>query len=102
MNGHPKAAYGFKFVDSPREQKSHYEFNHTIIFVDEEGNEWSEYLVCIEIFRLLRECVSIQGVCDYLNDLGIPVPHAGKALKGRSVAGLWLPGTIHQIASNPI
>src|SRR5713101_6229935 len=43
VNGHPKAAYGYVFVDTDREKKACYEFNHTIIYVDANGVEWSEY-----------------------------------------------------------
>ncbi|MGI9060867.1 MAG: recombinase family protein [Ktedonobacteraceae bacterium] len=38
-NGHPKPAYGYNFLDTTREVKGRYEFNHTIIYVDAEGNE---------------------------------------------------------------
>ena len=102
MNGHPKPAYGYIFVDSLREQKAHYEFNHTIIYEDEQGYEWSEYLVCLEIFEMLKHRISIGGICDRLNDIGIPIPNSGKTLKGKPVSELWQPATIHTIAINPV
>ena len=35
-NPHPKAAYGYVFINTLKEVKGAYEFNHAIIFVDEE------------------------------------------------------------------
>lgn len=102
MNGHPRPAYGYKFVDTAREQKALYEFDHTIIFVDEDGTEWSPYLVCLEIFKLLRARMSLAAVCERLNDLGIPIPHGNGLRKGKALSGLWQPATIHVIATNPV
>src|SRR5205085_10513611 len=36
-NAHPKAAYGYVFVNTDKEVKGGYQFNTTIMFVDAEG-----------------------------------------------------------------
>src|SRR5205823_5237870 len=36
-NNHPKPAYGYLLVDTEQEAKGKYEFNPTIVYVDEEG-----------------------------------------------------------------
>jgi DNA invertase Pin-like site-specific DNA recombinase len=71
-NGHPKAAYGYLFVDGEREVKALYVFNHTIIYVDQDGCEWSEYKVVLFIFALLKEHVSLRSIAFQLNEMGIP------------------------------
>ncbi len=96
-NGHPKAAYGYIFVDTDRETKGCYEFNHIIIYVDEDGVEWSEYKVMVFIFDLLKEGESLHRVVNKLNDLGIPPPK--KPLKGEPH---WTASTLQRLLKNRI
>lgn len=94
-NGHPKAAYGYVFVDGEKEVKASYEFNQTIIYVDDEGVAWSEYTVVLYIFDLLKQAVSLHGVVNRLNDLGIPPPK--KPLKGEPH---WTASTLQRLVGN--
>jgi DNA invertase Pin-like site-specific DNA recombinase len=96
-NAHPKAAYGYIFVDTDREVKGAYEFNHKIIYVDKDGNEWSEYKVVVFIFDLLKKGLSIGCVVRTLNEIGIPT--AKKALNGNPH---WQRGSLYRIIINPI
>jgi hypothetical protein len=96
-NAHPKPAYGYRFIDTPTEVKGGYEFNHTIIYVDREGNEWSEYKVIRFIFDQLLAGYSMRYVARTLNEMGIPT--AKKALKGDPH---WQKGSISRIIINPI
>lgn len=96
-NAHPKPAYGYKFIDTPTEIKGGYEFNQTIIYVDREGSEWSEYKVIRFIFDLLLAGYSLRSVARTLNEIGIPT--AKKALKGDPH---WQKGSISRIIINPI
>ncbi len=97
-NGCPKPAYGYKFIDTAKEVKGAYEYNHTIIYVDAEGNEWSEYTVALLIFDLAKQAMSLDSIAVYLNELGIPTPK--KPRKG--IQAQWRPSTIHVILSNRI
>lgn len=96
-NGHAKPAYGYNLIDSAREVKSVYEFNHTVVWVDDEGQEWSEYLICLEIFKMLAEYASLRSIAQRLNDLGIPPPR--KAIKSEPH---WTPSGIYRMVGNPI
>ena len=96
-NAHPKAAYGYNFVDTYKEVKGAYEFNHTVIYVDAQGNQWSEYKVVVFIFDLLFKGKSIGYVVRTLNEIGIPTPK--KALKGTPH---WQRGSLYRIIVNPI
>jgi site-specific DNA recombinase len=98
MNGHPKSAYGYIFVDSPREQKSGYAFNETIIYVDQEGEEWSEYKVALLIFKMLKGSNSFKCVVDRLNEIGVPPPR--KPFNNHTAH--WEASIIHKMLSNPI
>src|SRR5256885_2283675 len=42
LRGHGKPRYGYKFVDVGKETNAHYELNHTVIYVDCSGQEWTE------------------------------------------------------------
>jgi hypothetical protein len=97
-NGHPKPAYGYLFVDTDREVKAQYAFNHTVIYVDAEGNEWSEYRVCKLIFSLALERVSLLGICRHLTEIGIPCPMKGY----RKIEPRWHASSIRRILTNPI
>ena len=96
-NGHPKAAYGYIFVDSDKEVKAGYEFNHAIIYIDAEGTAWTEYTVCLYIFDLLKRRESLRSVANRLNDIGIPPPK--KCLKGEPH---WTASCLHRIIKNRI
>jgi site-specific DNA recombinase len=96
-NAHPKAAYGLRFINTEKEVKGGYEFNTTIIFVDESGKEWSEYSIVVSIFELFLSGQSIFSICRTLNDLHIPT--AKKALKGEPH---WQKGAVYHILTNPI
>lgn len=98
-NGHPFPAYGYRFIDTEREPKGAYEFDHTIVYVDESGYEWTPYKVMLFIFSLLRQGASELMVARQLNDMGIPTPKK-KARNGGN--GHWHPGTIHTLIKNPI
>jgi len=95
-NGHPKPCYGFVFKDSETETNARYEFNRTIIYVDEDGEEWSEYKVSMFIIGLVKQAESLKGIADALNSIGVPPPK--KPLKGLAH---WQAPTIHKLITNP-
>ncbi len=96
-NAHPKAAYGYVFINTDKEVKGGYQCNTTIMFVDEDGKEWSEYSVVLFIFDLFLEGSSIHNICRTLNEIHIPPPK--KALKTEPH---WQKGSLYSILTNPI
>ncbi len=96
-NAHPKAAYGYTFINTEKEVKGGYQFNTTIFYVDADGKEWSEYSVVLFIFDLFLEGNSIHSICRQLNDLHIPPPK--KALKTEPH---WQKGSLYSMLINPI
>lgn len=98
-NGHPHPAYGYRFVDTEREVKGAYEFDHTVIHVDENGYEWTPYKVMCFIFTLLRQGTSERTVARKLNVLEVPPP---QKVARNGDRGHWHPGTIHILINNPI
>jgi DNA invertase Pin-like site-specific DNA recombinase len=97
-NCHPFAAYGYSFINTEKEVKGAYEFNHLVIYVDEAGNEWSPYKVVLFIFRLFLGGESIHKICRTLNDLKIPTPRLPK----KREEPYWQSGTVFGILKNPI
>src|SRR5437763_12117756 len=77
-NCHPYAAYGYCFINTEKEVKGAYIFDHTIIYVDDAGNQWSPYKVVCFIFKSFQSGESIKKICRILNDLRIPPPRPPK------------------------
>lgn len=98
-NGHPRPAYGYVFVDTEREVKGAYTFDHTVVHTDVTGTKWTPYKVVLFIFTLLKQGTSEHQVARVLNELGIPTPQKVNRKGGN---GHWHPGTIHTIVKNPI
>jgi len=94
-NGHPNPAYGYIMVDTEREAKARYEFNHKVIYVDSEGTEWTEVRVCLYIFDLVKHGESLRSIVITLNEIGVPPPK--KPRKGQPH---WQVGTIYNIITN--
>ncbi len=92
-NGH--RCYGYILVDTEKEVKGRYEFNHAIIYLDAEGTEWSEYKVRKLILDLLKERGTLHGIANRLNNMGIPPPRKSK--KGN---GCWTASTVQRIAES--
>ncbi len=99
-NAHAKAAYGYCFVNTKAEVKGAYVLNHTIVWVDETGKEWSEYAVAMLIFKLVKEGDSLHKVCRVLNDLKIPTSYQFKAKDPAKT--YWQRGSVYSIVTNPI
>jgi DNA invertase Pin-like site-specific DNA recombinase len=99
-NCHPFAAYGYCFIDTDKEVKGAYIFDHTIIYVDEAGNEWSPYKVVCFIFKLFKGGERIKKICRILNDLKIPPPRPPK--KRQQKEAFWQSGTLFGMLKNPI
>ena len=97
VNGHPKPAYGYSFLNSVDESNACYQLNETIIYVDAEGNEWSEAKAAKYIFELAFQATPILGICSILNELGIPTPK--KAVKGEA---RWQTRSVYGILTNRI
>jgi len=99
-NCHPYAAYGYCFIDTEKEVKGAYILDHTIIYVDEAGNEWTPYKVVCFIFKLFQSGESIKKICRILNDLKIPPPRPPK--KRTQEEAFWQSGTLFGMLKNPI
>jgi DNA invertase Pin-like site-specific DNA recombinase len=96
-NGHAKPVYGYIFVDTDKEAKGAYAFNHTIIYVDSKGREWSEYKVMCYIFDLLRSGESLHATARILNELGIP-----PRCKAKTGEPHWNASALRNLISHPI
>jgi len=92
-NIHPKPAFGYILVDTKMEIKGEYQLNHKVIFVDEEGVEWTEYKIVTFILDLFKQGNSLHGICRILNERKLPTP------KQRQY---WLRGSVHFILTNRI
>jgi len=98
VNGHPTPAYGFVLLDTSKEQKAYYGFNHSVVHIDADENEWTPYKGARFIFELLSRGETLKGVAAILTDIGLPPP--GKPVK--ATAAHWNHTTVHQIACNPL
>ena len=92
LRGHGKAAYGYMFVDVGKEIKAHYVLNDKVIYVDSNGEQWTEVTVVCYLYDQFLAGESIRGICTRLNELGVPPP--GKPRKG---IAYWQAGTVYKI-----
>jgi DNA invertase Pin-like site-specific DNA recombinase len=92
-----KPPYGYLLIDTEREVKGAYVFNHEIIHIDRNGRQWSEYKVVAFIFDLLCEGESFHGIARILNELGIP-PRS----KAKTSEPHWRATAIRNLVNNPI
>jgi DNA invertase Pin-like site-specific DNA recombinase len=97
-NNHPKPAYGYILVDTEKEAKGKYEFNPAIVYVDEDGKEWTEIMVVEFIFDLFRRGYTTHGICRELNERKIPTSRKGKDGKETH----WQRGGVHYLLTNRI
>lgn len=95
LPGHPKASYGYTFIDTDREVKARYILNETIVYVDTDGKEWTEADVVIYIFDCAVQKMPIRRIAISLNELGIPTPH-----KSRKGVPYWQTASIFNILKN--
>jgi len=96
-NGHAKPVYGYKFVDTDKEAKGAYAFNHTIIYVDSEGTAWSEYSVMVFVFELLAKGESLHKTARILNERGIP-----PRCKAKTGEPHWNASALRDLITHPI
>jgi DNA invertase Pin-like site-specific DNA recombinase len=99
-NCHPFAAYGYSFINTEKEVKGAYIFDHTIIYTDDAGNQWSPHKVICFIFKSFQSGESIKKICRILNDLKIPPPRPPK--KRKQEEAFWQSGTVFGMLKNPI
>jgi len=97
-NAHPHPAYGYSFIDTDKEVKGAYAFNHTVVYVDlETGEEWTPYKAASFIWELLKKRTPFRKICDILNEKKTPPPK-----KPYKKEPQWIQSTIQMIAKNPI
>jgi DNA invertase Pin-like site-specific DNA recombinase len=90
------SCYGYILVDTDREVKGRYEFNHVVIHTDSAGVAWSEYTVRKYILLQLEQGISSHTIARNLNVWGIPTPRA------RNGKACWEATTILRIAQATI
>lgn len=102
INGHNKPAYGYVFIDTDREVKARYALNMTIVYIGEDGLEWTESKVVIWIYDQILEGWSCRKIAFTLTEMGVPSPQHKRIIKGRQVSNIWHPSTVYQILTHRI
>lgn len=94
--------YGYQFVLNERGVRIGYELNLAVIFVDENGTEWTEVKVLIFIFESAANGVSTHQLARILNAKGIPTPYQTreKRMKGMKEESVWQRNTISSFLKN--
>jgi site-specific DNA recombinase len=93
LTGQGKPAYGYRYVDTEEETKARYELNTQVIYVDEQGREWTEAKVILFMVDSILEGMSTRQLAFTLTRIGIPTRY-GKPY--------WKNTTIQQILTNPV
>ncbi len=90
LPGGGKPTYGYKFVDGEKYKRARFVPNEDIIWVDENGKEWSEAEVVRFIFAKLKLGRSIRQTRLELTRLKVPTRKGGY---------VWADATVHYIAT---
>jgi DNA invertase Pin-like site-specific DNA recombinase len=102
INGHPRPAYGYVFIDTKIEVKAAYAVNTQIVYVDTAGTEWTEpYTINWMGDRCLAgwSCAKIART---LTDNGVPCPNHKKTIHAKPVSNVWHPSTVYAILTSEI
>lgn len=102
INGHNKPAYGYIFIDVDREVKAAYAINTAIVYCDAEGKEWTEPMI---IDWMVDRCLngwSCSKIAKTLTEWGVPTPLHKRVIRGKPVANVWHPSTVHDILTHSI
>lgn len=86
--GNPR--YGYQWANK---EKTRYELNAKVVYIDKNGNQWKEGDVAVYVFDLADRGYSLNRIVNSLNEAQIPTP------KGNS---RWAATTIRRILGDPI
>jgi DNA invertase Pin-like site-specific DNA recombinase len=78
--------YGYKFVLNDKGIRVGYAKNLDVIYVDEDGTEWTEVTVVIFIFESAANGVSTHQLARILNAKGIPTPYNRRVAQNKNLA----------------
>jgi hypothetical protein len=94
--------YGYKFVLNEKGVRIGYTLNLDVIFMDEDGTEWTEVTIVIFIFESAANGVSTHQIARILNAKGIPTPYATRAkrIRGMKEEAVWQRNTINNFLKN--
>lgn len=79
--GQGRRPYGYHFVTDDKGYRIGLRLNYEVIYVDQDGVEWTEVKVVTVIFELAADGVALPNITAYLNKRGIPSPAASDPLK---------------------
>ncbi|MGZ3629104.1 MAG: recombinase family protein [Ktedonobacteraceae bacterium] len=101
--GNGSRLYGYNFILNASGKPIGLELNHEIVFVDADGEEWTEVRVVRFIFESSEKDTSIRKIAEMLNDKGIPPPTVTKGIQVRKRTGvpLWQPSVVSKIIKHP-
>jgi site-specific DNA recombinase len=96
--GNGSRLYGFKFVLDEHGKPFTIEPNHDV-FLDANGQEWTEVKVVLFVFESSKAGVSVRRIAEILNEKQIPPPSIAKGVKVQGKKGpvVWQPSVILKI-----
>ncbi len=88
INGHPRPAYGYVFIDTDKEVKAAYAVNTHVVYVDPLGNEWTEPYIINWMGDRCLEGWSCAKIARTLTERGVPCPNHEKTIHGKPVSNV--------------
>lgn len=102
INGHPRPAYGYVFIDTAKEVKAAYAVNTAVVYVASDNSEWTEPYVINWMGDKCLEGWSCARIARYLTEMGVPCPNHKKTIHGKPVSNVWHPSTAYNILTSEI
>lgn len=102
INGHPRPAYGYVFIDTAKEIKAAYAINTQVVYVDPLETAWTEPYIINWMGDRCLEGWSCARIARYLTEMGVPSPNHGKTIHGKPCSNVWHPSTVYDILTSEI
>ncbi|GCF07817.1 recombinase family protein [Dictyobacter arantiisoli] len=91
--GHSR--YGYKWVTNDKGRKIGTEPDHTVIYVSQDGIEWTGVDVIKFLFQSSANGATIKRIAVTLNEMGVPSPYKLKGIQRRDAhKAIWQPSAI--------
>ena len=102
INGHPRPAYGYIFIDTDKEVKAAYAVNTQVVYVDTFGTQWTELHIINWMGDRCLEGWSCVKIALTLTEMGVPSPNHKKTIHGKPVSNVWHPSTVYNLLTSEI
>src|SRR5712692_1280848 len=79
--GNGRRLYGYTYILDEKGKRIGQELNHTVIYTEPDGTQWTEVTVIVFIFESAASGVTAHQIARTLNERGVPTPYVTMKVK---------------------